>query len=135
MARSTAREAAMQLVYAKLLGGDGAASTLPELIDWQPSADDTAYLQDITEGIYSQESELDARIDAFSRDWPVARIARVDLAILRVAAYEITRRDDVPTAVAINEAVEMSRKYSTDTAGAFINGILGNLARSMEREA
>jgi N utilization substance protein B len=59
-------------------------------------------------------------------------MARVDLAILRLAAYELAHRDDVPPAVSINEAVELSRRFSTEGAGAFINGILGSLHRTLE---
>ncbi len=134
MARSTARAAAMQLLYAQMMGGEGGEYTLTEMIAPAPApdADDRIYIDAITEGVWSAQTDLDARIGAFSRDWPVSRMARVDLAILRLAAYEMTLRDDVPAAVSINEAVELSRTFSTDEAGAFINGILGNLHRSLE---
>ena len=65
--------------------------------------------------------------------WTIDRLARVDLAILRLAAYEIFYRDDIPDAVAVNEAVELSHRFSTEEAGPFINGVLGNLLRSGDR--
>ena len=68
------------------------------------------------------------------QDWSIERIARVDLAILRLAAYELLYMDDIPAAVTINEAVELSRRFSTEQSGAFINGVLGNLNRQLESE-
>ena len=133
MSRSTAREAAMQLIYARMLGGDLPPDAFEELLGWRPEGDDQSYLMDITEGVLLTLQTLDQRIEAFARDWSLERMARVDLAILRLAAYEMLRRDDVPTAVAINEAVELSRRFSSDASGAFINGILGNLGRAEEQ--
>ncbi|MDR3050652.1 MAG: transcription antitermination factor NusB [Oscillospiraceae bacterium] len=130
MARSTAREAAMQLIYAHMMGGGGDADALTALTGWLPDGDDDAYLRDVLDGTLASLSDLDARIDAFSRDWSVLRMARVDLAILRLAIYEMLHRPDVPPAVAINEAVELSHRFSTEAAGPFINGILGNLHRA-----
>lgn len=131
MARSSAREAAMQMVYADIMGGTGGERALVTLIECDLDADDQQYVGDITEGVKRTQADLDARIGTFSRDWPVSRMARVDLAILRLAAYEMLHRDDVPVAVSINEAVELSRRFSTDDAGSFINGILGNLGRAL----
>lgn len=131
MARSSAREAAMQLVYADMMGGTGGERALTTLIECNLDADDQQYIGDITEGVKRAQADLDARIGSFSRDWPVSRMARVDLAILRLAVYEMLHRDDVPTAVTINEAVELSRRFSTDDSGSFINGILGNFCRSL----
>ena len=137
MARSTARAAAMQIIYARMTGGEGDEHTLLELIAPQPelTGEDRDYLTDITEGVWRDRAELDARIGAFSRDWPVTRMARVDLAILRLSAYELTNRPDVPPAVSINEAVELTRAFSTEESGAFVNGVLGSIHRDRAKGA
>jgi len=126
----------MQLIYARMVGGEGDDRALTELIAPHPAldADDERYIADITEGVWRDRAELDARIGAFARDWPVARMARVDLAILRLSAYELANREDVPPAVSINEAVELTRAYSTEESGAFVNGILGSMHRARDRE-
>ena len=131
MARSTARAAAMQLIYARMLGGEGDERTLRDLVAPTPELDDDdrRYIEDVTEGTWGARDELDARIASFSRDWPISRMARVDLAILRLSAYEMSNRADVPAAVAINEAVELTRTFSTAESGGFVNGILGSMYR------
>ena len=72
--------------------------------------------------------EIDATLTKYLRDWTVERLTRVDLAILRLAAYELSL-GKTPASVVINEAVELANQFSTDKAGAFVNGVLGNLAR------
>ena len=119
----------MQLVYEQMLGGEGGDQTLLDLLGFSPSGDDLTYVRSVVKGVWENLSAIDARIEKLLVDWSMDRLARVDLAILRVAAYEILCRDDVPDAVAIDEAVELSHTYSTDRAGGFINGILGNLVR------
>ncbi len=139
MARTTARAAAMQMVYERLLGGQGGGETL-ELVyehlaegkDTKPSADDQAYIDDVLQGIYAHQDEIDESIQEFSVDWTLDRMAKVDLTILRLAAYEILFRRDVPGSVAINEAVELAGKYSDPAGGRFINGVLGSLLRKKE---
>ena len=92
------------------------------------------YLFDFRRGVFAALHDVDRYIAAFAQDWAIDRLARVDLAILRLAAYELLRMEDIPAAVTINEAVELARKYSTEQSGAFINGVLGNLNRKLERE-
>jgi N utilization substance protein B len=140
MARTTARAAAMQMVYERLLGGQGGGETL-ELVYEQlgegtqtPSPDDQAYIDDVLAGIESHEDEIDENIQEFSVDWSLDRMARVDLTILRLATYEILYREDVPGSVAINEAVELAGKYSDPAGGRFINGVLGSILRKKEAE-
>jgi N utilization substance protein B len=66
--------------------------------------------------------------------WAKERIAKVDLAILRLALYEIQFRDDIPDSVAINEAIELAKKYSTDESGGFVNGVLGKIIRGKSEQ-
>ena len=78
--------------------------------------------------------ELDAKINAASVGWKTSRMNRTDLAILRLAAFEILFDDEIPDKVAINEAVELAKAYGEDESYAFINGVLGQIAADKERE-
>lgn len=91
--------------------------------------EDLAFIRSIVEGVCGHADELDGRISAYLRDWSLARVAKVDLAILRLAFYELLYLKDVPETVVISEAVEMAKRYSTDKSGAFVNGVLGALSR------
>lgn len=130
IARAEARAAAMQLVYENMLGGVGGEQTLLHLLGFSSSADDLSYIASIVQGTLEHVKALDALIEKYLVNWSLDRLARVDLSILRVATYEIMYRDDVPDAVAIDEAVELSHMYSTEEAGRFINGVLGNMLRA-----
>jgi len=83
------------------------------------------------EGAKEHLEELDALIGKYAKDWDINRMNKVDLAILRLAIYEMNYVDDVPVGVAINEAVELAKKFSSDEAPSFINGILGKAAESL----
>ena len=119
----------MQMVYEQMLGGEGGDQTLADLLGFSPSGDDLEYVRSVVSGVAENLPAIDARLEKLLVDWSMDRLARVDLAILRVAAYEILYRSDVPDEAAIDEAVELSHTFSTEKAGGFINGILGNLVR------
>lgn len=129
MARSNARAAAMQLVYEKLMGGSG-EDTLNALIAFEPEGDDQAYIDRVFAGVEKNAEELDALIAKFSPTREIDRIARVDLCILRVALYEMRFDHDTPASVAINEAVELAKRFSEPASARFINGVLGSILRS-----
>ena len=101
---------------------------LAELLEEGTKEEDIAYIRDKTKAIMDSVEELDAVIAAYSKGWKVERLGKTELAILRVAAYEILKDDDIPKSVAINEAVELAKAYSPDEAPRFINGILAKLA-------
>ena len=134
MARPIAREAAMQLVFEQIFGGVGETETLVDLIDYQPSENDRGYIDMVVSGVREHEKEIDAQISACLRGWTIERLSRVDLAILRLAVYEM-EYTDVPAAVSINEAVELTRKYSQEESCSFINGVLGTISRKMSAQA
>lgn len=134
MARPIAREAAMQLVFEQLFGGEGKTQTLVDLIDYAPGKNDQDYIETIVSGVQEHAIELDEEISACLRGWTLARLARVDLAILRLAAFEMLYTD-LPAAVAINEAVELTRKYSREESCAFVNGVLGTISRKQSAKA
>ncbi len=129
MKRSDARECAMKLVYEWEMGGDGGDDTRLNLLEIQPDDENKPYVDELVAGVQAHADEVDRLISAHAIGWSLERITRVDLAILRLAAYEM-KFGGTPSAVAIDEAVEMAKKYSTEKAGTFINGVLGAIMRS-----
>jgi transcription antitermination protein NusB len=88
-----------------------------------------AFTRELAEGVQEHRSELDAAIARHAKGWSLERIAPLDRNIMRVALYEIEHRDDVPTEVAIDEAVELAKQYCGADAPGFVNGVLGAAVR------
>ncbi len=86
----------------------------------------------LAQGAEEKLAELDARIDTHSHKWSRERISRVSLAVLRLAIYEMLFEDSVPVSVAINEAVELAKRYGGEEDSSFVNGILGSISRESE---
>ena len=137
MSRTTAREVAMMLQFSSMLGGEDTPERVLEKTEevGKLDAEDLAYIDEIMQGIQLHAPQIDELVSRYSKDWVIERIARVDLSILRVAIFEMLYREqDVPTGAAINEAVELAKRYGGERSYAFINGILGSVAREMETE-
>lgn len=98
-----------------------------EQIEDLQEADKIFILQEV-EGVLEKKEQIDGLISKYAKGWAITRMAKVDLAILRLAIYELCYREDIPNSVAVNEAVELAKKFSGDEAPAFINGILGKVA-------
>ncbi len=94
-------------------------------------ADARPFTVELVEGVDAHRAELDEVITEYSKGWDLSRIAPLERNILRVALYEMNFREDVPAEVAIDEAVEIAKKYSGTDAPGFVNGILGAAAREM----
>ena len=129
MDRKIARAHAMKLVYEWEMGGDGGEETRMYLLGVEPGEQESEYMNRMFEGVVANEEKLDQQISKHLRGWAVERLSRVDLAILRLGAYELML-GEIPAGVVINEAVELANQFSTDKAGAFINGVLGSLSRA-----
>ncbi|TGY95455.1 transcription antitermination factor NusB [Petralouisia muris] len=89
---------------------------------------DTAYIQEKFEQILSHMSEIDKMVNEIAQGWKTTRMGKVDLTLIRLAVYEMKFEEEVPTGVAINEAVELAKSYGTDDSASFVNGILAKLA-------
>lgn len=126
-----ARAQAMKLIYEWEMGGDGGEETRLNLLEVTPNENEADYMNRMFEGVTANVQAIDDRIAGYLKGWTIDRLTRVDLAILRLAVYELTLNED-PRGVIINEAVELANQYSTDKAGGFINGVLGNLARGLD---
>lgn len=90
--------------------------------------EDKEFILKEVEGVKEHISEIDEMIAVVAKGWTIDRMSKVDLAILRLAVYEMKYSDETPVSVAVNEAIELAKKFSSDQAPAFINGILGKLA-------
>ena len=128
MDRTEARAAAMKLLYEWEMGGDGGEETRLGMLEIKPGENEADYMEKLVSGVQAHVDELDAAVSKYAVGWRTERISRVDLCILRVAIYELTV-EKLPPAVAVNEALELARAYSTPEAVPFINGVLGSLLR------
>lgn len=130
MDRRTARACAMKLIYESEMGGDGGLDTLQGILEVSPDEREADYMNMLFEGVKLNKAKLDETIQSFlEQSWKLDRVAKVDYAILLIAAYELMYTD-LSDSIAINEAVELANVYSSDKSGAFINGVLGSMARS-----
>ncbi len=121
--RREARERALSLLYeadVKGASGDDVLRALP--------VEPEAYARDLVEGVGAHRGELDELIRRFAKGWSLERMPVIDRTLLRMAGFELGWRGDVPTAVVIDEAVELAKEYSTDDSGRFVNGMLARLA-------
>jgi len=91
------------------------------------------YVSEVLEGIEAHRPKIDRLIEERAEGWPLERLHSVDRNILRLAIYELLYREDIPPEVAINEAVELAKKYGTERSPAFINGILDRILKEKER--
>lgn len=124
--RHQARERALTLLYEAELKG-----RLPsEVVDELMMAPD-AYTAMLVGTVESRGAEIDGLVDGAAIDWDIERMAVVDRNVLRLAVAELLERPEVPTAVVLNEAVELASAYSTDDSGRFVNGVLATLAHQI----
>lgn len=128
-ARSTAREAALQMLFALDTTGNEVDQTIFDF--WRETPGDPegkSYANELVMGVMSTLVELDRRIAEASANWRVDRMTRVDRNVLRLGVYELTHRLDIPRAVALDEAVELAKRYGAEDSGAFVNGVLDQVA-------
>jgi len=133
-ARSTAREAALQLLYALEASGEPEGYVVTSF--WRETPGDPEgrpYAERLFAGTQSRLSEIDERIRAASDNWRVERMSRVDRNVLRLGTYELLERTDVPRAVIIDEAIELAKRYGSEGSGKFVNGVLERIATELGR--
>ncbi len=131
MGRRASREIAMKLLYQlEIQKEDRDEQLMSEISEYELSEKDKEYIIDVVNGVFSKISVIDELIEKYSKGWKINRIPKVDLSILRLGIYEINFRQDIPFNVSINEAIELSKKYSGEDAGAFINGVLGKVSNN-----
>ena len=146
MTRGNARELAVHLIYSRNFTGEEPNAVVETRLEREyysklsaendvyaerPSRAQRAYIDAVTSGVANREDDLNETIQQFSIGWDVKRISRLTRSVMQLAIYEILYAEDVPTGVAISEAVRIAKKYDGDDTGSFVNGILGAFARSL----
>ena len=149
MTRANARELAVHLIYGRDFTGEEPEEVLSvrlakeyyaqlseenEVYAERPSRPQRAYLDKVVAGVANRADDLNAQIQKYSIGWDVSRISRLTRSIMQLAIFEILYVEDVPTGVAVSEAVRLAKKYDGDDTGAFVNGILGSFARNLSAE-
>ena len=150
MTRGNARELAVHLIYGRNFTGEEPEQVVYTRLDREyypqlsaendiyaerPSKAQVRHLDSVVSGVANREEELNAIIQKFSIGWDVSRISRLTRCIMQLAIFEILHMEDVPTGVAISEAVRLAKKYDSNETGSFVNGILGSYARSLTAPA
>ena len=149
MTRGNARELAVHLIYAREFTGDEPDKIVAARLEKEyysklaeenqvygdrPSKAQVAYLDNVVSGVANRSEELNEIIQKHAIGWDVSRISKLARTIMQLAIFEIQNVADVPTGVAISEAVRIAKMYDGDDTGAFVNGILGAYARELTAE-
>lgn len=132
LSRSEQREQVLQLVYEKSFH-DEPVDELLELANIARDYVPTGFVSDEISGIENNIEKIDEEIAKNCKNWAFSRIPKVPLCIMRIAVYEIMFCDDIDTGVAINEAVELAKKYASEDDKAYINGVLGAVSRDLQK--
>ncbi len=133
-ARTKARKRALDILFQADVRGDEPGVILAA--EAQRAASEPAreaswlYAREIVDGVIDHREEIDELIATHSKDWKIERMPAVDRALLRMGVWELLHNDEVPTAVVIDEAVELAKEFSTDDSGSFVHGVLARVSRS-----
>ena len=135
MKRRNAREYALQFLFqSEFIDNEQIKDHLKQFwADKENDAEVKKFANDLIEGTLSMLDEIDKEIKEAAEHWVLERMAAVDRNILRFAVYELIGRRDIPSAVTINEAIEIAKKYSTLESASFINGILDRVAKKIKK--
>ena len=149
MTRANARELAVHLIYGRDFTGEEPQQVIATRLDKEyyqklsaenqvyterPSSAQRAYIDTVVDGVANRAEELNAHIQKYAIGWDISRISRLARSIMQLAIFEILYVEDVPTSVAISEAVRIAKMYDGEDASSFINGILGSFARAENAE-
>ena len=149
MTRGNARELAVHLIYAREFTGEEPQQVVATRLEKEyyaklaeenqvytdrPSRAQVAYLDGVVSGVANRTQELNDTIQKYAIGWDISRISKLARTVLQLAIFEILYVEDVPTGVAISEAVRIAKMYDGDDTGAFVNGILGAFARELTAE-
>ena len=150
MTRANARELAVHLIYGRHFTGEEPEQVVStrltkeyyeklaeenEIYSERPSRAQLRYIDTVVSGVANREDELNEQIQKFSIGWDISRISNLARCVLQLAIFEILYMEDVPTGVAVSEAVRLAKKYDGNDTGSFVNGILGSFARSLSQDA
>lgn len=129
MTRREAREQAFMVLFEKIFDDESTISEIVEIAKENELIKINNFAEALLKAVEDNFDEVDSVIEANLQDWTLSRLPKVSLAVLRLAVAEIKYIDEVPNGVAVNEAVELAKKYGTSVDAAFINGVLGAVAK------
>ena len=133
-ARRKARELALQVLYEADCAGHKAEEAATRLLANQRlSAENSAFIRELVGGVICNKEKIDHNIQSFAPAWPIEQISLIDRNILRLAIFEVLFDNKTPIKVAINEAVELAKKFGTDSSSKFVNGVLGSVSALANR--
>lgn len=134
-ARSTAREAALQMLFALEAAGEPVERVIADFWRETPGdAEGRPYADELVRGVAAELGATDERIRTASTNWRLERMTRVDRNVLRIGAWELVRHTEVPRAVILDEAVDLAKRFGSGDSGAFVNGVLDRIADDCGRE-
>ena len=146
MTRANARELAVHLIYGRIFTGEEPEQVVStrmakeyyeklaeenEVYSERPSRAQLRYIDSVVSGVANREEELNGYIQKYSIGWDIIRISKLTRCVMQLAIYEALYVEDVPTGVAVSEAVRLAKKYDGNDTGSFVNGILGSFARGL----
>lgn len=133
-ARTAGREAALQMLFGiEATGTDPDRAIAQFWREFGADPEGREYADAAVRGVVGELAEVDAIVARASEHWRIERMTRVDRNVLRLGAWELLHRTDVPRAVALDEAVELAKRYGTEESGAFVNGVLDRIADDLGR--
>lgn len=150
MTRGDARELAVHLIYGRAFTGEEPEQVVSVRLDKEyyeklkdenevymerPNRAQLRYIDNVVAGVANREEELNAQIQKYAIGWDITRISKLTRCILQLSMFEVLYVEDVPSGVAIAEAVRIAKKYDGDDTGSFVNGILGSFVRGLAAPA
>jgi N utilization substance protein B len=133
--RRLGREQALQALYSIEIGGREPAEVLSEIVDDAADARHRAFVRELVLGTLEYREEADRTVSPLLEGWALERLPTIDRLVLEMGTYELRCRAGTPAAVAINEAVELAKRFSTEDSGRFVNGVLNAVAKAGEPTA
>ena len=128
-ARRLARELAFRACYQSDVTGEPMDRCLAEILEEVSAGEEArSFAGALVQSLAEHVAEVDASVSRIARNWPLGRMAATDRSVIRIAAAELLYHADTPTRVALDEAIEIAKKYGMDTSGSFVNGILDRIA-------
>lgn len=134
MKRKKSRELAMKLLFERSINEKEIDEAIQDYVENNENTEglDFDYIKIVLNGIKDNKAFLEDNIEKSLNNWKLNRVSKVNMAILKIACYEIYFMQDIPNKVSINEAIELAKKYSDDKASSFINGVLGSIVNNMK---
>lgn len=132
MSRRAAREQALQVLYSVVVGSRDPADALREVVKERDDEEQRAFVKELAVGTLEYAEQADRIVSPLLQGWTIERLPTIDRLLLEMATFELHCRPETPPAVAINEAVELANRFSTEDSGRFVNGVLSAVVHATQ---